>query len=232
MKTIYNQVNLIAHRGLSGEFCENTLPAFAHASKMDFFGIETDIQFTKDNKIVCFHDKNTKRLMGDNYVIANTNYRDLKRKTFIWGNCEYKICTFKQYLKACKKHGKHCIIEIKYKINVDQLKMLIKIIKWHRYLKKCIIISFNSWVLQYLRELEPTLHLQLLVNNPIKHYVEFCRKYNIDASLYDKLIKKDTVAKLKAQGITCGVWTVNSKSLAQKLIDMGVKYITSDIHLS
>lgn len=232
MRPIYEQINLIAHRGLSGEFCENTLPAFLHACKSNFYGIETDIQFTKDNKMICFHDKTIKRLMGEKLAISEVNYKDLIKKPIKNCDNDHTICTFKHYLKTCKKYKKHCIIEIKQRVNTSQLDMLLKQIKRLRYLKNCIIISFNSSVLTYLRGKEPKLELQLLVGNPIKRYIDYCKKYNIDVSLYDRIILGDTIAKLKAHGIKVGVWTINNRDIALKYIHMGVNYITSDILLT
>lgn len=231
MKTIYEQIKLIAHRGLSGKYCENTLPAFLHACKSKFYGIETDIQFTKDDKIICFHDKTTKRLIGEKHRVTDLKYKDLlvmdfKQKTSL--SEKANVCPFSKYLRICKRYKKHCIIEIKHKITQLQINKLLKKIKFYRYLKNCIFITFNREVLLYLRKKHPLLRLQLLVNNPIKRYFNFCKTNNIDVSLYEKLVSKENVEKLKAQGIKVAVWTVNNKTTAQKFADMGVDYITSD----
>lgn len=231
MKTIHEQVKLIAHRGLSREYHENTLPAFVHACKSNFYGIETDIQFTKDNKIICFHDKTIKRLMGERLKISELKYKDLLLKDFKQKKTlteRTNVCPFRKYLRICKRYKKHCVIEIKCKASHKQIDALIKKIKFRRYLKNCIIISFNRSTLLYLRSKYPTLRLQLLINNPIKRYFSFCKANNIDISIYERLLTKDNVERLKAQGIKVAVWTVNNKSSAQKFINMGVDYITSD----
>ena len=46
----------IAHRGGAGLWPENTLFAFARAAEMGCDGAETDIQLTRDGKLVVFHD--------------------------------------------------------------------------------------------------------------------------------------------------------------------------------
>ena len=52
--------HLLIHRGLAKKnFIENTIPSFKYCFKKKY-GIETDIQCTKDNKIICFHDFNLK----------------------------------------------------------------------------------------------------------------------------------------------------------------------------
>ena len=231
MKTIYEQTKLIAHRGLSGKYYENTLPAFLHACKKSFYGIETDIQFTLDDKIICFHDKTTKRLIGDKLKISELKYKDLLIKDFKQKKSlmeKANVCPFSKYLKICRRYKKHCVIEIKYKITHNQLDKLLKKIRFYRYLKKCIFISFDKDVLIYLRNKYPTLRLQLLVNNPIRRYFHFCNINNIDVSLYERLVNKELVEKLKGQGIKVAVWTVNNRTNAQKYVDMGVDYITSD----
>ena len=44
------------HRGLAKKsFKENTLSAFKYSFKKRY-GIETDLQVTKDNQLICFHD--------------------------------------------------------------------------------------------------------------------------------------------------------------------------------
>ena len=43
------------HRGLAKKnFKENTLSAFKYSFKKKY-GIETDLQVTKDNQLICFH---------------------------------------------------------------------------------------------------------------------------------------------------------------------------------
>jgi len=59
----------LIHRGLAKKnFKENTISAFKHCFKKNY-GIETDIQCTKDDKIVCFHDFNLKKKF---FVISNS----------------------------------------------------------------------------------------------------------------------------------------------------------------
>ena len=57
---------MIAHRGLfdnHSEAPENSLAAFRKAVDQGF-GIELDVQLTKDGKLVVFHDFDLKRMCG------------------------------------------------------------------------------------------------------------------------------------------------------------------------
>ena len=46
---------VFGHRGAMGYEIENTIPSFKKAVSMGA-GIETDVQLTKDNNLICFHD--------------------------------------------------------------------------------------------------------------------------------------------------------------------------------
>ena len=50
------------HRGGADETTENTIPAFQYALDLGFKYIETDVQDTKDGRIVIFHDHDLSRM--------------------------------------------------------------------------------------------------------------------------------------------------------------------------
>ena len=70
---------VIAHRGSSAQAPENTLPAFQLAWEQGADGIEGDFQLTKDGHIICFHDKDTKRLAGQPLTVANATLEELRQ---------------------------------------------------------------------------------------------------------------------------------------------------------
>lgn len=67
-----------AHRGASVEFRENTKAALSAADRNDRFAfIEFDVQYSKDRRIVVYHDKRMLRLFGSLKAVGETNYTDL-----------------------------------------------------------------------------------------------------------------------------------------------------------
>ena len=71
---------LYAHRGLhsnEGGVPENSLAAFAAATKAGY-GVELDVQFTADRKIVVFHDNDLKRMCGVDRRVDELTYDELK----------------------------------------------------------------------------------------------------------------------------------------------------------
>lgn len=72
---------MIAHRGLfdnHSEAPENSLAAFRKAVDQGF-GIELDVQLTKDGKLVVFHDFDLKRMCGIHKKLTELTYAELEQ---------------------------------------------------------------------------------------------------------------------------------------------------------
>ena len=52
---------LLGHRGFSGNYPENTMLAFQKAIEAGADGVELDVQFSKDGKLVVIHDETLDR---------------------------------------------------------------------------------------------------------------------------------------------------------------------------
>ena len=66
----------ISHRGLPSQYCENSINAIIE--KIDKYdGIEFDVQFTKDKKIIIFHDETYERIYGYDKKVSETLYSDI-----------------------------------------------------------------------------------------------------------------------------------------------------------
>lgn len=72
---------MIAHRGLfdnDSEAPENSLAAFRKAVDQGF-GMELDVQLTKDGKLVVFHDFDLKRMCGVHKKLTELTYAELEQ---------------------------------------------------------------------------------------------------------------------------------------------------------
>ena len=70
---------LYAHRGLhdgNRQVFENSMKAFSLAANGGY-GIEMDVQLTRDNVLVIHHDASTARICGTDHIITQTDYADL-----------------------------------------------------------------------------------------------------------------------------------------------------------
>ena len=109
-------MNLIAHRGYSDLAPENTYSSFDLAISKGFKIFELDVQLTKDNIPIIFHDYDLKRIFNLDLLIKNTEYEFLsKLDAGSWFDKKYfdqKIPTFENILKKYKNQV-HLQIELK-----------------------------------------------------------------------------------------------------------------------
>ena len=143
------------HRGLAKKkFKENTIQSFKYCFKRKF-GIETDLQVTKDNKLVCFHDFNLKRKFKLNVNVKDINYPKLKK---ISNKNKAPIPLLKDLLKI--SNNKHrLLLEIKPLLNNQNLMSLVTLTKKK---KKIRLFSFKEKNLINLYKLNKGLSLGLL----------------------------------------------------------------------
>ena len=144
------------HRGLAKKnFKENTIQSFKYCFKKKF-GIETDLQVTKDNKLICFHDFNLKRKFKLNVNVKDINYSKLKK---ISNKSKTSVPLLKDLLKISNnKH--HLILEIKPLLDNQNLRSLANLTK---KAKKIRLFSFKEKNLVNLYKLNKRLSLGLLL---------------------------------------------------------------------
>lgn len=109
-----------AHRGLfdnDSEAPENSLPAFKRAVDAGY-GIELDVQLSKDGIPVVFHDATLKRMCGVDGNVWDYTLKELQQMKL--ANSSATIPTFAEVLKTVD--GKVPLI-IEYKLDVPQTKV-------------------------------------------------------------------------------------------------------------
>ena len=143
------------HRGLAKKnLKENTLSAFNYSFKKKY-GIETDLQVTKDNQLICFHDFNLRRKFNLNKNVKDINYSSLRK---ISKKRKATVPLLKDLLKISKNRYP-LLLEIKPLLTKLSLLSLIKLIK---KTKKYGIFSFKEKNLINLYKLNKGLSLGLL----------------------------------------------------------------------
>ena len=72
-------MKVIGHRGAAGLAPENTFAGFDLALELGVDGIETDVQKTKDGKLVLFHDNLLDRTTNGAGVLQETSWQALQQ---------------------------------------------------------------------------------------------------------------------------------------------------------
>ena len=139
-------VNMIAHRGLSGLERENTCAAFVAAGNRSYFGIETDIHRTSDGRFVLFHDDTTQRLADLDWNVEAHSMEELRtlRLKDMDGNTrgDLVLPTLEEYIRICKKYGKTAVLELKNPFAEADIQTVVEIIRQEGWLDHTTFISF------------------------------------------------------------------------------------------
>ena len=89
---------IIAHRGVNNnkDVPENSMKAFKKAIDKNY-GIEFDIEITKDNVLVIHHDDNLVRMTGINKKVEDMDFEEIKKLKLL--KTKEHIPTFKELLE-------------------------------------------------------------------------------------------------------------------------------------
>lgn len=229
---------MVAHRGVSKLERENTCPSFVAAGNRSYYGIETDVHVTKDKKFVIIHDETTERvsLNKTNINVENNDYSkveniilpDLDGST---DRKDIKIPLLAEYIKICQKYDKVCVLEVKNHFKEEDIIKMIEEIDRLNYINKVTFISFDLLNCLTLRKHLPNNDVQWLIGNmEITDEIinTLCdNKLNLDA--YYKVLDKKLVKKLHNNGILVNCWTCDDKDEGEKLVKLGVDFITTNI---
>ncbi|NND80987.1 MAG: hypothetical protein HKN50_01030 [Gammaproteobacteria bacterium] len=156
---------LVAHRGYSGRYPENTLLAYEAAYEHGARWMELDLQMTRDRVPVLHHDETLKRMAG-----VELDIRDISAKQFKALRASYperfedefkdnRFTTFRRFCKWLQKNPDvTTFVEIKQE-SIDRFGIPVFMDEVHRRIleseveNQCVIISFNPEVITYTRKI-------------------------------------------------------------------------------
>jgi len=214
---------IYAHRGASSDFAEGTKAAYQGAVAQGADGFECDVRLTKDQQIICYHDRNTARLSKINLEIAKTTYSELNEKVD-----PYRL---DQLLDLAIENKKDLVIEFKHPVPTGGLveKLTHKLLaeKFNEITKSKITVSLISFsYLATLRNLRSGYQSAYLVQNKILSKINLAPI--IGPSI--KLVRENPefVASAIKKGKKVFVWTVNNEADLQLCAKLGVSAVMSD----
>lgn len=230
-------VKMVAHRGVSGLERENTCPAFVAAGNRSYFGIETDIHVTADGEFVVIHDETTTRVtLGATEInveenpcnaVADLVLPDLDGSLV---RKDIRIPMLAEYINICKKYDKKAVLELKNPMAQTHIAYLVEQLQALEYLEGVIFISFSMDNCITLRALLPHAPIQWLTSQVIdEEIISTLVAHRLDLDIYYPRLNTELVKKLHRRNIIVNCWTCDDPAEADKLIEMGVDMITSNI---
>ena len=226
------KTKLIAHRGLSALYYQNTLQAFEEAAKSGVFqAIETDIWLTTDGVWVCSHDRDPfsdPTLLVDcvTYEQASSTPLNANKSRGAKMEGDVFICTFEDYLNVCAQYGLTAIIELKSALTKEQAMDMLEITKAKLPPENFVIISFIKENIDIILSLDKDVNTMVLTSHYFQAKSLLSAGYNI--AVHNWIATPNLIQRTKQKGKKINVWTVNTARRANSLIKAGVDYLTTD----
>lgn len=226
-------VQVVAHRGVSGLETENTCAAFIAAGNRTYYGVETDVYRTADGKFILNHDGNLKRIAGEDVCVEQVSF-DVLRAAVLYDKDGVKRgdlhpASVDEYIRICKKYGKIAVLELKSNFTDEEIARLCALIESLGYLDGVTFIAFNIENLIKVRALYPNQSCQFLTGEVSDEIVAKLSELKMDLDVHYHSLTKERVDAFHAAGIKINCWTVDNVADAERLADWGVDYITSNI---
>ncbi|OFS22817.1 glycerophosphodiester phosphodiesterase family protein [Corynebacterium sp. HMSC04H06] len=104
-------MDIVAHRGYSGKYPENSEASFAAALRLDIWGIECDVRLTQDGYVVVIHDAKLDRTADRTGVISRMKWAEVARADIGGGQ---RPLLLDELLELVRATDRHLYIETKH----------------------------------------------------------------------------------------------------------------------
>lgn len=235
-----NSPDIVLHKGLHmhGKLApENSLDAIALAGRVGANFIELDTYVTKDGQIVLMHDLAINKLLrhssdyspveGENIYIDEITFEELRSRYVLTADNQAMrrpVPTLEEGLKLCRHLGIYPYIEIKESyFKKGDVKKVYDIAMGILGKGNFSITCFDTWVLEYLRDMDGELNLYRDVVQDINFFLDNKINYYPDYTN----IKEDNIAAVHKAGLQASTWTV-PKEAFDTILTKGFDGILSD----
>ena len=227
----------IAHRGASGHAPENTMAAFRRAVELGATFVETDLQITRDARVIAIHDFTLDRTTngkGQVHLLTLEQIRALDAGTW-FGHRDAgtfsgeRVPTLKEILGFAKEHDVIFYLEIKSGPAWGIEHAVVAALRDQNASARVVILSFDPATLDSVHRLDSTMMTGFLCEHPSNDLVErTVRAGARQLAARGDLITSAMVEKAHHAGLQVVAWTINEADQMRRLIANGVDGIITD----
>ncbi|MBU0621316.1 MAG: glycerophosphodiester phosphodiesterase [Gammaproteobacteria bacterium] len=235
-----NRTLIYAHRGANREAGENTRTAFDKALAYPIDGIETDVQLSRDEVAVLWHDRDLKKLHLPGKHIDDYDHAQLREMDFaahFEGAAREGVMSLQEFLAVYRMRCR-LLLEIKLRdwesperreLKVRQTLALAGGVRDGRVLAS----SFNLDGLVYAHSVAPDF--PLVFNLEPEHQADFAQRALLaNPFLHGLCVHIDTLDEgmmgvVRERGKSIAVYTCNSDEEIARALGLGVDVLISDV---
>jgi glycerophosphoryl diester phosphodiesterase len=214
-------MKVFAHRGFSHRYPEATRLAYEKAIEAGADGLECDVRLTKDRELVCFHDRNLRRVANSKKMVSRTTLEEMREKA--------SAISLNELLDLAISNSVDLLIETKHSVlsSGSIEKAVIKLLNSReREIRDAKIeIRLMSFSRLAVRRMKKSAYPTMKV---IKYLLGFLIRPTKDIAIDIELLKKYPGAIQRNSSNRTYVWTVNSKADLTWLKEKAVFAVITD----
>ncbi|MCX6031299.1 MAG: glycerophosphodiester phosphodiesterase family protein [Chloroflexi bacterium] len=233
-----NRPLILAHRGACRVAPENTLPAFQAAVDLGADGVELDVQYSSDGKLVIFHNPTLEATTDGAGRVTSHTFDDLRSldagAKFDPRFAGTRIPTLDEVLDLLA--GKALVnIEIKAldltgaSLGAD----IVAAVRAHGMADQVMLSSFNPFALRRARQVGPEIEGGLLIAPDLPAWMRWnvTRRISRANAIHPEhpMVDAAYLAWARRLGLPVRVWTVNDEADMRRMIALGVDAIITDV---
>lgn len=203
--------HIIAHRGGTANYPENSLAAIEHAISIGADVVEFDVRLSKDSTIVVCHDDDIVRITNGNGQIKELTLDAISSYNLIYDGqvTDQHIPTLEDVLSLVNKRA-WLYIELK-EASIPLERRLMHLLSRYNYLDNVSIISFDYQSLKRLSEYNQDVDLRYLFYNTADSVIlESSEFSHISGFILDHYcMNKEVVDKIKHIHKSIDVYVLN-----------------------
>lgn len=229
-------IEIIAHRGFSANFPENTIAALEGALDAGAVALEWDVRVTADGTPVLFHDDRLDRTTdgsGDFSEVSMERLAHLDAGS--WFSPQFvgtRISTLEEVLHAIEPRVERIYPELKGVRSPSDLDTILRLLRESGLHSRTILISLDHAILEQVRARDSEIFLGWVVSR--EEDMDGCAgqvardgRAILDPAARLLLDNPDRTKRLTAT-IPLATWTVDDPAEASALLDLGVRRITTN----
>ncbi|MBI2705560.1 MAG: glycerophosphodiester phosphodiesterase [Actinobacteria bacterium] len=226
------QVAVVAHRGASRAFPENTLAAFEGAARLGADGVELDVRRTADRQLVVHHDP----------AVAGTSQPIVEQRR---DELPDSVCSLADALAVCKRSSPPLAVNIEIKSDRDEpdydpeywiCDAVIEAVEagLGELLSRdrVLVSSFDVRAIDRVRAHElrmPTGLLSARLDDAFKVVKLVSVRGHVALNPWDPFVTPALVGAAHDAGLAVNVWTVDDPDRMRELVDFGVDGIITNV---
>ncbi len=227
-------MKVIAYRGVDKTVPENTLQAFREAILEGAEVIQLDVHFSRDRKLVVFHDDSESRMIEGVGFVRHHTLDELQSYAFKnFSKSDIHIPSLEEYLEWAKDLPHQTIIHLKnnHFLYPGMEEAVYRMVEAFDLLDRVVIASSRTSSLRILRNLNPDLALARMCDILEENFSEQIDELELQAVIANRMILTQSfVDQLHDHHLALWTYVVNDQASLDRVQSFGAEgVLTRDV---